>query len=89
MWGAFGLGVASLVAGFVHDAGNGDYGGVMIVFATVTAVTFAAATALPIGTNVEPAGCQESRGQRYDFQPHLAVSVRVLAIFMERETFRL
>lgn len=67
MWGALGFGVASLVGGFVYDAGSGGYGGVMVVFVTVTVVAFIAATGVPIGTNVEEAGCQESRGQRYAF----------------------
>lgn len=77
-WGALGYGLASVVGGVVHDAGNGGYGGVMIVFVTSTLV--ALATTLPIGTTTEAAGCQESTGQRCVCWRCLTSSVRILEL---------
>eukprot|EP00904_Undaria_pinnatifida_P012587 jgi/Undpi1/8459/HiC_scaffold_25.g10926.m1 len=48
MWGGLGLGVASVLGGYVFDAGNGTYDGVMIVFAVMTIITIVVATEVPI-----------------------------------------
>ena len=62
MWGAVGFGLASLIAGFVYDAGSGGYGGVMVVFVTVTVAALVTAAGVTVGS-VQAGDHQETGGK--------------------------
>ena len=83
MWGAVGFGLASLIAGFVYDAGSGGYGGVMVVFVTVTVAALVTAAGVTVGS-VQAGDHQETGGKTYVNAgvpaACLAVSVRAFEI---------
>lgn len=65
MWGAAGYGTATLISGFVYDHTGGGYESVVVVFVVALVVALVAALGVPVGTNGEPPGCQNSEGSRY------------------------